>query len=422
MQPLLVVILIGGMLLVEAADLDRTPAATAQGNGSLRFFGTGAVDADRVKIPLGPLSNGQLTSSYPVNVGGDFTIEFWMRAATGANSAEACGSGNSGWYYGNVVIDRDVFGEDVGDYGLAIRGGRIIFGVNNGSSEANLCGNIVVTNDNWRHIAVTRSAATGLMRIFIDGQLDATTTGPSGPIAYPVGRTTAWPASDPYLVLAAEKHDYPGSRYYNGLLDDLRISNSVRYSTNFTRPNAPHPADANTVARYRFDEGAGASIGDSSGATGGPSNGQLVPRSSTNSAEHWSGDTPFTDLPISTNTPTTTATSTPPDTPINTPTNTATTTPTVKPTCTNIPTNTTTSINIPPNTHTPTNTSTSTNSPNIITTNTSISNIINTSTSTSTSTPVAAPEPEQSPSSTISAGPPVTDLPYQVYLPLVSCN
>lgn len=405
-QALLVVVLIGGMLLVEAAGPARTPAASAQGGGSLRFFGTGTTDADRVKIPLGPLSNGQLTGSYPVNVNDDFTIEFWIRASAAENDAEACASGNPGWYYGNIIIDRDVFGSDRADYGIALRGGRIIFGVNNGSSEANLCGNIVVTNGAWRHVAVSRSAATGTMRIFVDGQLDTTTIGPSGPMAYPLGRATAWPASDPYLVLAAEKHDYPGSRYYNGLLDDVRISNSVRYSTNFTRPGAPHPADANTVALYRFDEGSGTSIGDSSGATGGPSSGLLVPRSSVNSAEHWSSDTPFVGSPPIT------------DTPTNTPTNTATNTPTS--TSTNTPTNTATNTPTSTSITTPTCTSTAT----IIDTSTSISTSTPTNTSifTNTGTPVAAPEPEQTPNSTTGAAPPISDLPYQVYLPLVICN
>jgi hypothetical protein len=217
-----------------------------------------------------------------------------MKATANDNSAPAC---PDGWYTGNIVIDRDVFGTgDYGDYGIAICNGRIVFGVAVGSDDRLLVGNTVVTTNTWRHIAVTRSN-NGVMRIFVDGALDAASqTGPTGRIDYRVNRDTDWPNSDPYLVLAAEKHDYPGSRYYTGLLDDLRISNSVRYNATFTRPNAPHPADANTVALYRFDEGAGMVIGDSSGAAGGPSNGALNPRGG-DPAQHWSSDTPFSGSP-----------------------------------------------------------------------------------------------------------------------------
>lgn len=264
---------------------------------SLRFFGTGQSggqsNSDRVKIPLGTFNGRQLTTSSPVNVGGDFTIEFWMQASAATNDAEACESGVVGWYYGNILVDRDVFGNNVGDYGIAIRGGSIIFGVNNGTSETNLCGDTPVLDGQWHHIAVTRSATSGLMRLFVDGQLDAQASGPTGSIAYPTGRTApAEYPNDPYLVLGAEKHDYPGSLYYSGLFDEARISNIVRYSANFTRPNSPFTPDANTMALYHFDEGSGASIGDSSSANGGPSNGTLLAAPG-GPTQHWSAQTPF---------------------------------------------------------------------------------------------------------------------------------
>ncbi|MCS6940039.1 MAG: LamG domain-containing protein, partial [Roseiflexus sp.] len=109
------------------------------------------------------------------------------------------------------------------------------------------------------------------MRIFVDGQLDAQGTGPTGDISYRDGRATSYPNSDPYLVFGAEKHD-AGSAYpsYIGLLDDIRISNGVRYSGNFSRPTAPHAADGQTVALYRFDEGSGTAIIDSAPGGGSP--------------------------------------------------------------------------------------------------------------------------------------------------------
>lgn len=290
----IVVALLAGLLVFARQQPPAAPISHAQNAGfALRFYGSSSNDLDRVKIPLGALDGqGRLTASRPVNVGDDFTIEFWMRAAAADNPIQNC---SLGWYSGHVIVDRDTFGNTDGDYGVAICNNRIVFGVNGGNDDRLLVGSSPVTNNQWRHVAVTRNATTGRMQIFIDGQLDAARDdGPTGSIAYPLNRSTQYPNSDPYLVFAAEKHDYPDSRYYAGLLDDIRISNTVRYTADFTRPNAPHPLDANTVALYRFDEGAGTIITDAAGNT---SPGVLNPRSG-GAGQHWVVDTPFTgDLP-----------------------------------------------------------------------------------------------------------------------------
>jgi hypothetical protein len=274
------------------STLSSSSAAPATTSGfSIRFYGFHnsdheAPDSDRIKIPLGNInSNGELTSSRPVNVSGDMTLEFWMKANPGDNDAPNC----DGWYYGNIIIDRDIFGNgDYGDYGVAICDGKLVVGFSVGSDDRLLKGHVTVTDGQWHHVAVTR-ANSGLVRLYIDGQLDNEMLGPSGRIDYRLNRSTSYPNSDPYLVLGAEKHDYPGSRYYNGWLDDLRLSNVVRYSGSFSRPTAPHTLDSNTIALYRFDEGSGTTINDST--PGNQSPGELKPR--TGGADHWSSDTPF---------------------------------------------------------------------------------------------------------------------------------
>ncbi len=268
-----------------------TAATTATPTGSgyaIRFFGSSNDDLDRIKIPLGTInSSGQLTTSRPVNVSGDLTIEFWMKAFAGDNTAPDC----DGWYYGNIIIDRDVFwAGDYGDYGIAICANKLVVGFSVGSDDRLLKGNTIITDGAWHHIAVTR-ANSGQVRLFVDGQIDATMTGPSGRIDYRLNRPTDYPNSDPYLVFGAEKHNVTGSLHYNGLLDDIRISNVVRYTDPFSRPTAPHAIDANTIALYRFDEGSGTTIGDST--PGNQSPGELKPRPG-GAAQHWSTDTPFT--------------------------------------------------------------------------------------------------------------------------------
>ncbi|WP_322815062.1 LamG domain-containing protein [Chloroflexus sp.] len=280
---------------LQPSPAPTAPAASPATVGfSVRFYGfytnngNGVADSDRIKIPLGPIdSQGRITSSRPVNVSGDMTLEFWMKANPGDNDAPPCDS----WYYGNIVIDRDVYGDgDYGDYGVAICGNKLVVGFNVGQDDRLLKGNAIVTDGQWHHIAITRSAS-GPVRLYVDGQLDSEMDGPPGRIDYRLNRPTSYPASDPYLVFGAEKHDVTGSRYFNGWLDDLRLSNIVRYSGAFARPTAPHALDANTVALYRFDEGSGTTINDAT--AGNQSPGELKPRAG-GAAQHWSSDTPFT--------------------------------------------------------------------------------------------------------------------------------
>jgi choice-of-anchor B domain-containing protein len=264
------------------------PPPVPPGGSSLRFFGTGSGDVDRVKISLD-------APARPVDVGGFFTIEWWMRTAPG-NTSGACTPGGDGWINGNILVDRDVFGAgDAGDYGVSLfgNGGRLAFGVAVGGSGNTICGTRNVADGAWHHVAVTRDADTGELRLYVDGQLDASGSGPLGDVAYRDGRTTSYPNSDPFLVLGAEKHDagvaYPS---YHGWLDELRVSNVVRYGGPFAVPTQPFGPDAATRALYHFDEGNGTLISDRSGAPGGPSDGRRRVGGAAQGPQ-WSTDTPF---------------------------------------------------------------------------------------------------------------------------------
>jgi glucose/arabinose dehydrogenase len=233
---------------------------------SLRFFGNGSGDIDRVKIKID-------NPAKPADVGAtDFTLEWWMRAVPGENAADdvTCGA-NEGWITGNILFDRDVFGDgDHGDYGVSLTGGRLAFGVSVGSAGNTICGTIDVTDDVWHHVAVTRRFSDGWLRIYVDGALDAEGSGNVGSnqdVSYRDNRATTYPQSDPYLVIGAEKHD-AGSAYpsYHGWIDEVRLSTSQRYTgSGFTRPFGLFTPDGSTAALYHLDEGTGDSIGDSSG-------------------------------------------------------------------------------------------------------------------------------------------------------------
>lgn len=252
---------------------------------SLRFFGNGIEDIDRVKIPLE--GSGQA-----VNVSEDFTIELWIKITPDENVSGACSAEDAAWINGNIILDRDVFGAgDYGDFGLSLfaQEGVIGFGISRENQGVTLCGVTNIVDNAWHHIAVTRDN-TGLLTLYIDGQQDASIDGPVGDISYREGRSTSWP-NDPFLVIGAEKHDYDNEQYpsFSGWIDELHISRVVRYTEDFSRPSEPFTADENSVGLYHFDEGEGSYIEDSSG-TG--SHG-VRHEGGSPLGPAWSEDTPF---------------------------------------------------------------------------------------------------------------------------------
>jgi hypothetical protein len=365
------------------------PVWDPPGGFSLRFYGNGYGDIDRVKIPIDP--------PVPADIGSeDMTIEWWMKALSGENSAGSCTPGGDNWIFGNIIFDRDVFGDgDYGDYGISLANGRIAFGAAVGGNGETLCGSTDIADGQWHHVAVTRDLA-GSMQVFVDGQLDASGSGPAGDLSYRDGRTTSYP-NDPFLVLGAEKHDADSATYpsFSGWLDEVRLSNTVRYSTDFSPPASRFTADANTIALYHINEGFGNLIADSSGYVGGPSDGLRRYGGVTNGPE-WTDDTNWyvppptpTPTPTPTNTPVPSETQTPTSTPA--PTNTPGPSPTASSTAlpTNTPTATPTPTLMPSNTPTPS--STPTASPTPLPTDTPTPLPTSTPTPTATFTPTASP-------------------------------
>ena len=240
---------------------------------------------DRIRVPIDDPANSLPGS--PADVGGtDFTIEFWMRATAADNPAPSvsCGA-NANWLQGHLIVDRDRPGDR--RFGVSIANGRVVFGVSgDGTGDRTLCGTRRVLDDAWHHVAVERRRSDGRLWIFVDGILDVQSDGPDGDVSYPDDAIAADP-DDTDLVFGAEKSGTGLS--YSGYLDEIRFSTVLRYTSGFTRPNRPFVTDADTAALYRLDEATGDVIGEVSGATGGPSNGQRAFGGSPAGPE-WSND------------------------------------------------------------------------------------------------------------------------------------
>jgi hypothetical protein len=177
--------------------------STAQskfGGSSMYFDGTG----DYL------LFNAATTNLYAFGTG-DFTVEAWVYITSFSVpqvvvDARGSTTGASPWQFYVNPSNKVVF-----NYG------------------SNLIGAISVAANTWTHIAATRSGST--LRIFVNGILDSSATtsasisGVSGQPVY-VGRV----------------YDSPGSPYFSGYIDDLRITKGIaRYTSNFTPPTAAFP-------------------------------------------------------------------------------------------------------------------------------------------------------------------------------------
>jgi hypothetical protein len=155
---------------------------------------------------------------------GDFTIEFWVRSADWTTSGVSYALINEttsfylGYYKGN-------FGS--GDVGIILYqgGDRIYTG-------------FVMTNNTWQHIALVRSS--GSTKVYVDGTQQGNTFS---------GDTTTYNFNTPVYIA----NDPGGNRYFNGYLDEIRISNTARYTANFTPSTTPFQNDDNTVLLLHMD-------------------------------------------------------------------------------------------------------------------------------------------------------------------------
>ena len=245
-----------------AADLALRPAGRA-----LEFYGQGnAAKVDKVKVLIGEPSNAG-------NVGqGDFTIECWIRPNTTQSTEDTVTAGaNLSWINGSIFIDRDLLGSvgAGGDWGASLDGsGRVAFGLENASaSQRTIVGTTDLRDNAWHHVAITRQRSSGDMAVYVDGAREAfQAAGPSGDVHYDDSLTPGSNTENPYLCFGGEKHDIAWAGQYAGGMDEIRVSDVLRYTgTTYTVPTVPFVADADTMLLYHCDRAGSTTLIDDSG-------------------------------------------------------------------------------------------------------------------------------------------------------------
>jgi len=169
--------------------------------------------------------------------GQDFTVETFLRT---------CGM------TGYIVDARDAFSGE----GLALivaNPGAIrvtIQGIGGPSAAVDTLIASPLYSTGWQHVALTFDQSSGQVQLFVSGRSFASFTADFSPSAqFSLGRDAAGVGP-----------------FFDGHLDEFRISNVVRYTVPFN-PAGPFVDDAQTLALWHFDEAAGTtSFADASGA------------------------------------------------------------------------------------------------------------------------------------------------------------
>ncbi|MBN2359838.1 MAG: LamG domain-containing protein [Deltaproteobacteria bacterium] len=231
----------------DAADLDA--AADSAIADLTRDVGANDGAADRGAPDSGPCAKPALSfdgdDDY-FEVGDDpafdglgaLTVEAWVNTpvAIGANTRMRIISHHSASTYDG--------------YALAIYYGGASFFVGHGgtylSAEAPFATYPFVPNV-WHHVAGTYDGST--VRVFVDGVLQDEASCNNGPSDFTGPLTAGTGAAD-------------RSYFYAGLLDEVRISRTARYTGSFTPPTALFVADADTVVLWHANEGSGEVVAD----------------------------------------------------------------------------------------------------------------------------------------------------------------
>jgi hypothetical protein len=162
------------------------------------------------------------------------TVEAWIKAASYPSEVQ--------------IVSHHDHNAQTGWVLLIFQGSEMQFRYQFGGS-INSSGFTPVSAGTWHHVAATCDA--GVVRLFVDGAQVHQGNIPTGV------------AEDYSGPLAIGRAAYTDGFHFLGIIDDVRISNVARYTSDFTPAHSFSP-DANTVALWDF-EGQGQLVKDATG-------------------------------------------------------------------------------------------------------------------------------------------------------------
>ncbi len=186
------------------------------------------------------------------NISDEITVSFWSYGDKDMLPAKTCvffGADSAGRKQANVHLpwDNSIIYFDCGNNGSTVDR------INKSASPGDYKGN-------WTHWAFTKNATTGEMKIYLNGQLWKEGT----------GKTNLIDIVDFFIGGNGQN-----TLFYYGKIDEFRVWNKELDQTTIQNwmnreVDNTHPYYDNLIAYYKFDEGSGTLVGDSSpnGASG----------------------------------------------------------------------------------------------------------------------------------------------------------
>lgn len=196
----------GSTTFLDASQFAQTTTAVGNAQQSTAQFKFGSASA--LFDGSGDYLQGNGSSRYAFGTG-NFTIDFWMRPSSFA-----------------VNVSLVDFRDGAGDYPTLIGNNtlaRIDYMANltiriNGSSTVSL--------NTWSHVALSRDGTN--TRLFLNGIQQGSTWATD---------TTDYQVAASRPVIGANGFNIPASVYFNGYIDEFRISKGVaRWTSDFTPP------------------------------------------------------------------------------------------------------------------------------------------------------------------------------------------
>jgi phosphodiesterase/alkaline phosphatase D-like protein len=227
-----------GVLSGSGANLTYTPNAGYTGSDSFTFRANdGTADSNLATVSISVMGgnyalsfdgSNDIVRAGQVPGTGPLTIEAWVRPDE--DNAD-----------GLMIVGTD----DTAGWSLELNGGQLTFWLYTNQGWQFVRHSTELQAGQWYHVAATYESGTA--RVFVDG---VASTGAS------VGTLTQGPT-----LSIGGYGSYP---FFAGTIDEVRISDVVRYSSDFVPSNEPFSSDANTLGLWHFDEGAGQTAADAS--------------------------------------------------------------------------------------------------------------------------------------------------------------
>lgn len=157
----------GGFLSEDTSGLFNHPSMTWINNPPIQD--PSGVDGSSLSLFADDRGELQWNQSFVSKLARGFSVSAWIK------TTQDFGPGDGDWGAGAGIVGAQACCDGRDFAPLVLNGGYILFNTGDGQNSGQTLSSTVTVNDgNWTHLVATREAATGRMRLYINGQLDGT--------------------------------------------------------------------------------------------------------------------------------------------------------------------------------------------------------------------------------------------------------